>query len=60
MSRQAPSVLPVLHRGDLSPRTVAGSPSRGCRPLSLTRKESGIREMPDASRRLTRNRRELG
>jgi len=37
MSRQAPSVLPVLHRGNL-PATRA---SRGCRPLSRNRWELG-------------------
>jgi hypothetical protein len=45
MSRQAPSVLPVLHRGNLP----AARASRGCRPLSVTRNESGILELLDAT-----------
>lgn len=45
MSRRAPSVLPVLHRGDLPVDRARHGASRGCRPLSLTRKEYGILKM---------------
>jgi hypothetical protein len=55
MSRRAPSVLPVLHCGDLP----AGRARPRASPLSLTRKESGILEMLDAVG-ATRKMRELG
>jgi hypothetical protein len=45
MSRRAPSVLPMLHRGGLPADRAPHRTSRGCRALSLTREESGILEM---------------
>ena len=45
MSRRAPSLLPVLHRGDLPVDHARHRASRGCRPLSLTREEYGILKM---------------
>jgi hypothetical protein len=59
MSRRAPSVLPVLHCGDLSAGRARPRASRSSSPLSLTRKESGILEMLDAAG-ATRKMRELG
>ena len=43
--RRAPSAPPVLRRGDLSVDRARHRASRGCGPLSLTRKEFGILEM---------------
>jgi DNA-binding response OmpR family regulator len=45
LSRRAPSMPPVLRRGDLSVDRARHRASRGSRPLSLTRKEFGILEM---------------
>ena len=45
LSRRAPSVPPVLHRGDLAVDRARHRASRGGRSLSLTRKEFGILEM---------------
>ena len=45
LSRRAPSVPPVLRRGDLAVDLARHRASRGPRPLSLTRKEFGIVEM---------------
>jgi DNA-binding response OmpR family regulator len=45
LSRRAPSMPPVLLRGDLSVDRARHRASRGSRPLSLTRKEFGILEM---------------
>ena len=45
LSRRAPSVSPVLHRGDLEVDRARHRASRGSRSLSLTRKEFGILEM---------------
>jgi DNA-binding response OmpR family regulator len=44
LSRRAPSVPPVLRRGDLAVDRARHRASRGSRPLSLTRKEFGILE----------------
>ena len=44
LSRRAPSVPPVLRRGDLAVDLARHRASRGPRPLSLTRKEFGILE----------------
>jgi DNA-binding response OmpR family regulator len=44
LSRRAPSVPPVLHRGDLAVDLARHRASRGGRTLSLTRKEFGILE----------------
>ena len=44
LSRRAPSVPPVLRRGDLAVDRARHRASRGDRPLSLTRKEFGILE----------------
>jgi len=44
LSRRAPSVPPVLRRGDLSVDLARHRASRGDRSLSLTRKEFGILE----------------
>jgi len=45
LSRRAPSVPPVLRRGDLAVDLARHRASRNGRPLSLTRKEFGILEM---------------
>jgi DNA-binding response OmpR family regulator len=45
LSRRAPSVPPVLRRGDLVVDRARHRASRGARSLSLTRKEFGILEM---------------
>ena len=45
LSRRAPSAPPVLRRGDLTVDRARHRASRGCRSLSLTRKEFGILEM---------------
>jgi DNA-binding response OmpR family regulator len=45
LSRRAPSVPPVLRRGDLAVDRARYRASRGTRSLSLTRKEFGILEM---------------
>ena len=45
LSRRAPSVPPVLRRGDLTMDRARHRASRGGRPTSLTRKEFGILEM---------------
>jgi DNA-binding response OmpR family regulator len=45
LARRAPSVPPVLCRGDLTVDLARHRASRGVRPLSLTRKEFGILEM---------------
>ena len=45
LARRAPSVPPVLYRGDLAVDLARHRVSRGVRPLSLTRKEFGILEM---------------
>jgi DNA-binding response OmpR family regulator len=45
LSRRAPSVPPVLRRGDLTVDLARHRASRGGRPLSLTRKEFGILEL---------------
>jgi DNA-binding response OmpR family regulator len=45
LSRRAPAVPPVLRRGDLVVDLARHRASRGCRSLSLTRKEFGILEM---------------
>jgi DNA-binding response OmpR family regulator len=45
LSRRAPSVPPVLRRGDLSVDLARHRASRSDRPLSLTRKEFGLLEM---------------
>jgi DNA-binding response OmpR family regulator len=45
LSRRAPSVPPVLRRGDLAVDLARHRASRGSRPLSLTRKEFGVLEM---------------
>ena len=45
LSRRAPSVPPVLRRGDLAVDLARHRASRGGRPLSLTRKEFGLLEM---------------
>jgi DNA-binding response OmpR family regulator len=45
LCRRAPSVPPVLHRGDLAVDLARHRASRGSRSLSLTRKEFGILEM---------------
>jgi DNA-binding response OmpR family regulator len=45
LSRRAPSGPPVLRRGDLAVDLARHRASRGCRTLSLTRKEFGILEM---------------
>jgi DNA-binding response OmpR family regulator len=44
LARRAPSVPPVLRRGDLAVDLARHRASRGDRPLSLTRKEFGILE----------------
>ncbi len=44
LSRRAPSVPPVLRRGDLVVDLARHRATRGDRPLSLTRKEFGILE----------------
>src|SRR5215469_9497224 len=44
LSRRAPSVPPVLRRGDLTVDRARHRASRDSRPLSLTRKEFGILE----------------
>jgi DNA-binding response OmpR family regulator len=44
LSRRAPSMPPVLLRGDLSVDRARHRASRGSRPLALTRKEFGILE----------------
>jgi DNA-binding response OmpR family regulator len=44
LSRRAPSAPPVLRRGDLTVDRARHRASRGCRSLSLTRKEFGILE----------------
>jgi len=44
LSRRAPSVPPVLRRGDLAVDLARHRSSRGDRPLSLTRKEFGVLE----------------
>jgi hypothetical protein len=49
MSRRAPSVLPLPNRGDLPADRARQRATRSSSPLSLTRKESGILEMPDAT-----------
>lgn len=45
LGRRAPSVPPMLHRGDLAVDLARHRATRGARPLSLTRKEFGILEM---------------
>jgi DNA-binding response OmpR family regulator len=45
LSRRAPSVPPVLRRGDLTVDRARHRASRDSRPLSLTRKEFGVLEM---------------
>jgi DNA-binding response OmpR family regulator len=45
LSRRAPSSPPALHLGDLAVDRARHRASRGDCPLSLTRKEFGIREM---------------
>jgi DNA-binding response OmpR family regulator len=45
LCRRAPSVPPVLRRGDLAVDLARHRASRGSRSLSLTRKEFGILEM---------------
>jgi DNA-binding response OmpR family regulator len=45
LSRRAPSVPPVLRRGDLTVDRARHRASRGSRSLSLTRKEFGVLEM---------------
>jgi DNA-binding response OmpR family regulator len=45
LGRRAPSVPPVVRRGDLAVDLARHRASRGGRPLSLTRKEFGILEM---------------
>jgi DNA-binding response OmpR family regulator len=45
LSRRAPSVPPVLRRGDLAVDLARHRASRGSRSLSLTRKEFGMLEM---------------
>jgi DNA-binding response OmpR family regulator len=45
LSRRAPSVPPVLRRGDLAVDLARHRASRDAHPLSLTRKEFGILEM---------------
>ena len=45
LSRRAPSVPPVVRRGDLAVDLARHRASRGDCPLSLTRKEFGILEM---------------
>ena len=45
LSRRAPSVSPIVHKGDLTLDRARHRVSRGSRPLSLTRKEFGILEM---------------
>ena len=45
LSRRAPSVPPVLRRGDLTVDLARHRASRSDRPLSLTRKEFGLLEM---------------
>jgi DNA-binding response OmpR family regulator len=45
LARRAPSVPPVVRRGDLAVDRARHRVSRGSRPLSLTRKEFGILEM---------------
>jgi DNA-binding response OmpR family regulator len=45
LSRRAPSVPPVLRRGDLTVDRARHRANRASRPLSLTRKEFGILEM---------------
>ena len=45
LSRRAPSVPPVVRRGDLAVDLARHRVSRGDCPLSLTRKEFGILEM---------------
>jgi DNA-binding response OmpR family regulator len=45
LARRAPSVPPLLVRGDLAVDRARHRASRGDRPLSLTRKEFGILEM---------------
>jgi DNA-binding response OmpR family regulator len=45
LSRRAPSVPPVIRRGDLAVDLARHRASRGDRPLSLTRKEFGVLEM---------------
>ncbi len=49
MSRRAPSVLPVPNRGDLRADSARHRATRSSSPLSLTHKEPGILEMPDAT-----------
>jgi DNA-binding response OmpR family regulator len=49
LSRRAPSVPPVLRRGDLTVDRARHRASRGSRALSLTRKEFGILELLLAS-----------
>ena len=44
LSRRAPSMPPVLRRGDLTVDRARHRASRGSRPLSLTRKEFGVLE----------------
>jgi DNA-binding response OmpR family regulator len=45
LSRRAPSVPPVLRRGNLTVDRARHRASRGSRPLSLTRKEFGVLEL---------------
>src|SRR6202034_772468 len=45
LSRRAPSMPPVLRRGDLVVDCARHRASRGARSLSLTRKEFGVLEM---------------
>jgi DNA-binding response OmpR family regulator len=45
LGRRAPSVPPMLHRGDLAVDLARHRATRGARLLSLTRKEFGILEM---------------
>jgi DNA-binding response OmpR family regulator len=45
LSRRAPSVSPIVHKGDLTVDRARHRVTRGSRPLSLTRKEFGILEM---------------
>jgi len=45
LSRRAPSVSPIVHKGDLTVDRARHRVSRGSRPVSLTRKEFGILEM---------------
>lgn len=45
LARRAPSAPPVLQHGDLAVDSARHRASRGCMPLSLTRKEFGVLEM---------------